>query len=352
MQEITGVLLMFAPLLVILWLANFADRRRAEGRLEAGKVWAALAYGLLAALYLALIGFGLLFSFIGVLAESGLAAELGLAYEQMGLQPKSFFGLGLGMWAPSLLGLLLLLPPVRRLIGRLLRGVNPASTTHAVALSFGALVLVNLFATVGFGINNLATLIEAGGSDVNMLPSLWVQELTFALMALIGVGWLSRLGLGKALTRLAVVIPRPSQALLGVVLGVLLAGLMLAAQYLLSRLGVTTDADVEKLTEQLIGPLTQSALGVVTLGVAAGLGEETLFRGALQPRFGLLFTSLLFALLHSTYGFSLATALVFLVGSVLGLVRQRTNTSTTILLHAAYNMTLGVISYMGWLQNV
>ena len=67
-------------------------------------------------------------------------------------------------------------------------------------------------------------------------------------------------------------------------------------------MGWGLDEDVQRLTEVLIGPLLGSIPGILTLGLAAGIGEETLFRGALQPRFGLLITSLLFALLHSQYG--------------------------------------------------
>jgi len=77
---------------------------------------------------------------------------------------------------------------------------------------------------------------------------------------------------------------------------------------------------VEALTEQLLGPLFSSLWGVATLGLAAALGEETLFRGALQPRFGLWATALIFALVHSNYGISLSTVVVFILGIVLGLI--------------------------------
>jgi hypothetical protein len=102
----------------------------------------------------------------------------------------------------------------------------------------------------------------------------------------------------------------------------------------------------------MIGPLTQSGFGILTLGLAAALGEETVFRGAMQPRFGLLLTSILFALLHSTYGLTLSTLLVFIVGLVLGLLRLRYNTTTAMITHAVYNISLGVIAYLGILENV
>jgi hypothetical protein len=90
--------------------------------------------------------------------------------------------------------------------------------------------------------------------------------------------------------------------------------------------------------------------GVLTLGLAAALGEESVFRGALQPRFGLILTAVLFALLHSNYGITLSTVLVFAVGMVLGLLRQRYNTTASMLAHAIYNISLGLITYLGLLK--
>src|SRR3712207_7585562 len=49
--------------------------------------------------------------------------------------------------------------------------------------------------------------------------------------------------------------------------------------------------------------------------VGAGLGEETLFRGAVQPVLGILPTSILFASMHVQYGPSLLLGYVFLLRS-------------------------------------
>ena len=115
-----------------------------------------------------------------------------------------------------------------------------------------------------------------------------------------------------------------------------------------SQFNIGIDPSVQKLTEQLLGPLFNSPLGIITLGVAAALGEETIFRGAVQPRFGIVFTALLFALVHSNYGISLSTLIVFLFGLLLGIVRKRTNTSTTMISHALYNMSLGILASLGF----
>ena len=44
--------------------------------------------------------------------------------------------------------------------------------------------------------------------------------------------------------------------------------------------------------------------------------------------------------------------IVFGVGLVLGLVRQRANTTTSMLVHASYNISLGVIAALGLLQGI
>ena len=56
-------------------------------------------------------------------------------------------------------------------------------------------------------------------------------------------------------------------------------------EQLLAKAGIVNDADVEKLSEQLLGPLTTSSFGILTLGVAAALGEESIFRGRAPATF-------------------------------------------------------------------
>ncbi len=76
----------------------------------------------------------------------------------------------------------------------------------------------------------------------------------------------------------------------------LAAGLGLVA---LSRLATASSRAGQALTAELaqaIGPL--GSVQIVALALASGVGEELFFRGALQPRVGLLLASLLFGLAH------------------------------------------------------
>ena len=81
---------------------------------------------------------------------------------------------------------------------------------------------------------------------------------------------------------------------------------------------------------------------IVTLALAAGICEETLFRGALQPRLGILLTSILFASVHTQYGLSFDVIGVFVLSCGLGLLRRFANTTTSIVCHVSYDLLVGI----------
>lgn len=351
-MEIVSTIALFIPILLVLWLANLSHRKRIEGDVKNERTLKMLAYGLLFLLYAVLMLFGLLFLGLGLI--NIVAPDAFAAAPSVGFPPDRFPWIGASLLVPALLGLLLLTRPARRFFARF-TPIDPAHPVHAIALSLTGLVLVNLFFTVAVGLGNLADTLQQstqGGAAANPAPGLWAQAVMLILMGLIGVGWLARRSFSASLLRLGIVRPTIPQAVVGIVAGVLMVPLVLLAEALASQLGLGSSQEVERLTEQLIGPLTMSIPGILTLGLAAALGEETVFRGALLPRFGLVLTTLLFALLHSQYGFSFSTVAVFVVGLVLGVIRMRANTTTSMITHAVYNMSLGLISFLGIMQNM
>jgi uncharacterized protein len=347
MSELVGLLLAFVPLLLILYIANLAEKQRATDGQSGLTV---LTYAILATMYGLLIIAGLLLHLAGAIAilqPQVFAEAFGTTNGSLPFDLRSLAQIGLGLWAPSVVGIVLLLPVVRRGLARLLPGIDPLSPVHAAALSLTMLIVINLTTTLGVGLDNLAEAAAANPSqnDWTTFTVLWVQQLLMALMALLGVGWLSRRSLGAALVRLGIILPSLRQVLLGLATGVgmvLLMGLIGAAA---SALGVSPNQGVEDLTNALLGPLFQSPWGILTLGLAAAVGEEPLFRGAAQPRFGILLTALLFALLHSNYGITISTFVVFVLGLVLGWVRARNNTTTSMIVHAVYSICLGLLVY-------
>jgi uncharacterized protein len=120
-----------------------------------------------------------------------------------------------------------------------------------------------------------------------------------------------------------------------------------AADTLFSQLQPDLYRQVGEVTQTLFNPKGLSPLSAVLfallIGVGAGLGEETLFRGAVQPVFGIPATSFLFASMHVQYGPSLLLGYVFLLSIGLGLLRRYINTTASFLAHASYN-TLSILA--------
>lgn len=342
MIEVLGIIVQFLPIILILFIANLAERLREQE--QPYMPLAVLAYVSLGLLYgvLALLGLGAIFVPAGLQAQPDLQEQLNTI-----IPVQSWAWLSGGMLIPSLVGLLLLLKPVRRWLAGF-STLDAGSPVHAVSVSMTMFIPIYLAFTLGIGLNNLATQIATQVEETGRQPVtvglLWVQTALFVLIALVGVGWLTRRSFKESLVRLGVVAPTTRQVLIAVGVALLLVPAVMLLEAGANLIGLGADADVESLTEQLIGPLFQTPLGILSIGLAAGIGEEIVFRGAMQPRFSLVLTALLFALLHSNYGITLSTAIVFLLGVVLGIIRSRYNTSTAMITHAVYNSTLALLA--------
>jgi hypothetical protein len=163
------------------------------------------------------------------------------------------------------------------------------------------------------------------------------------MLALAGVGFLVRRTLRETLERLGLRAPRPAHY--GVVaLGVVSLYLLNAGIEAFQRVQFPSLwAHDQRMNQLLAGGLGLG--GGLLLGVSAGVGEELAMRGALQPRLGLVFTSFVFAALHVHYSW-VGIATIFLLGLVLGVIRDRTSTTVAILVHTLYDV-LAVITAGG-----
>ncbi len=106
-----------------------------------------------------------------------------------------------------------------------------------------------------------------------------------------------------------------------------------------------TNATYKEEIDNSIDILTGTApswIAAPLIGLSAGIGEELLFRGAIQPRYGIIPTALLFALLHNQYGFSFVTLGTFGLGCAFGLLAKRYGTTHAIIAHTLYN-TIAVL---------
>lgn len=258
--------------------------------------------------------------------------------------PSFFHRLGVSFWGPSVIAIIFLIPTVRKGIARLIP-IDPFNRIHTITLILSTLILFQLAITFAIGFEILGA-IETNVNAWSIIAQLWTQDIMLFLIAWLGVGFLTRRNGKETLQRLGLEKITLKQFLMGLGIAIGLVTVAYTLQILLAPTPFGIDQDVQNYTESLIGPLFTTIPGVLTLGLAAAIGEEAIFRGALQPRFGLILTSLLFALVHSNYGLSLATLIVFGVGLCLGFVRIRWNTTLAMVIHATYNICLGLLSYI------
>jgi hypothetical protein len=182
---------------------------------------------------------------------------------------------------------------------------------------------------------DLLKTLQASGADLADPGALLAQLAGEVLIALAGVGLFVRRDFRATLVRLG--ITRMSGG------DVLIAALGFAAAF-----GVNAGMEWIERTRfpalyAIDGEATKliaahlSVMASIVLGISAGAGEEITVRGALQPRLGIVLSSILFAAGHLQYTwFGMLT--IALLGVLLGLIRKRANTTTAILVHSSYDL--------------
>src|SRR5262245_40476366 len=155
------------------------------------------------------------------------------------------------------------------------------------------------------------------------------------LLSLGAVGFLIKRDVRETLDRLG--LTRLRLRHVGVVLlGVVALYLINLGSETLQRLWFPDQwAHDQQINQMLAGGITVA--GAILVGVGAGVGEELAMRGALQPKLGLVLTSLAFASLHVHYSW-FGIAMIFVLGMTLGWIRIRTSTSVSILVHTLYDI--------------
>jgi membrane protease YdiL (CAAX protease family) len=224
--------------------------------------------------------------------------------------------------------------PLRERVARVLP-VDPDNPVHSLALVLAVL----LFGTQVTSI--LFTNLDTSSQPPLAIGDLIAQEAPFLILAGAGVGLFMRRNLAQANVRLGLVVP----AWWHVVIALAAAGVFFAFGQAMDVLSHAWTPDiarqVDSTTQHLFGGL-DNPVGIAALALAPGICEEIMFRGALQPRLGLLATALLFASIHTQYGLSLDALSVFVIALGLGMIRKFTNTTTSMICHVMYNLAVGI----------
>ena len=313
-------LLAYVPFFVIALVAQWSDRHRSMRWVTFGLILAFDALVALGGLFALLVGLTPRFQRLLIMAQPGLTAA---AWNVFGL-----LLLGTASLAP-----VLLVPVVRRLLAHLIP-IDAESGVHATALALAVLVM---------GLN-LSQVPLIGGLDTLAASAVRIPFLIL-LISNLPIGLFPFLGVGLFVRRR----PRETWARLGVGrltwrqlgLTVLLAVAILGFYYGVDWIWRTIDIESYEMMDAVGEVLYGGASGLwqaVLISLVAGVTEELFFRGAVQPRFGLLFTAVFFTAAHVQYGLTLAALEVFGGALVLGWLRRRTNTTACILLHVLYDV--------------
>jgi uncharacterized protein len=259
---------------------------------------------------------------------------LGSAYrdyrEDVSIASSSLLAIIVGV-----IGALGLVPQLRRLVTKIVP-FDPNSKTDMIGfVLLGWLAALSAFA------------LFVADSDVESVGylELIIQNAALIALAFIAVGVGFERTRAAALERLGLRLPTARQV--GIGLGMVVVAFVISA--VSSGLVSLLQPDLyDEINENLREMTSQfdTAWGALILGIMSGAGEETLFRGAVQPRFGIIFTAIIFALLHAQYGASFVTLGVFGVGILFGLERKYFNTTTAIITHATYNTIAVLISLL------
>jgi len=253
----------------------------------------------------------------------------------------------MALFGAGLVSVLCFLPVVRRKFAQF-TDIDPQSFVHATALAtVFAIMLMSMVPLLGYGGPPALPLLQlqmAGPDAPDADEQLRTTFYTFVWGlpgTFLAVGYPLRRTLREAQLRLGLVRPTLRQLLLSIaIIGALLVVMPLMGhgiEYLWKALGwPITD---EESIKQLFG-FTTGLVGATIAAVAAGLGEELVFRGVLQPRLGILLPALMFTAVHALqYNFDALLQVLFL-GIVFGVIRKRTNTTTSAIIHGGYDFVL------------
>lgn len=237
-------------------------------------------------------------------------------------------------------GLIAILAKTRQLLAKSL-ALDPQSPVHTLALLLSVYLMGNTFLTLSQG--GLEALAET--AETAPIGEVLLSGSFFILVAFLGVGLGTRRSGKELFTRLGLQ-PLTRHHLY---YGFRILMILLVAQTILGMVWTLVEPQQSELVESITAILLQDVDTIwewLLLALATGIGEELLFRGAIQPVLGLKVTSFLFAISHIQYGLTPATLFVFLLGFLLGWVRERTSTTTTIFIHAGYNLVLGLLALL------
>lgn len=213
---------------------------------------------------------------------------------------------------------------------------DPASPVHTTAIVLAILLVIGTvsnFVLAG-GIDGLA---EDYAQSINLVETLASNFLLYLMFSLLGVGLFLRRNITQTMQRLGLIPVRWRHIAYGLVAGFVLYWIQVGLVLAWEAIAPETLTQQSGAAQELFSLFSGSLLLGFLLAVSTGIGEELFFRGALQPIFGIFWTSIFFILLHTQYTLTFASLVIFLVSIGFGLLARRFSTVTAMSAHVVYN---------------
>ena len=285
-----------------------------------GKAWAHHAAGILCGL---LAGSLFLFGAIDYASGGGTASSVH--------NPAS---VDIGIMVTALAAAAIASKPVREGLARFVP-IDPDNPVHSLALALAVILFGTQAASILFT-DVLASELKTAPLSI---ADLLAQQLPNLVLALAGVGLWVRRDLTQSGARLGFVAPAWWHVALALGAAGVFFAIAVGSNSLSHVLMPGLAAEVDNTTQHVFGQLDTP--GLIALALLPGICEDALFRGALQPRFGIVLTAALFTSFHAEYGFSLDVPTIFVIAVGLGFIRKYTNTTASAACHVAYNLLVG-----------
>lgn len=273
---------------------------------------------------------------VGIYLLFGLPAAL-LTVAGTALMTTTDLAEGPFILASGIAFMIPLLSPIRKLIGAF-TPMDPKSPIDLVGL--GLLLWVGSF----FVISALQSgPVEVSGDGAESLTGnifwLTLNAATFVAIAYVAVGYrIHRTG-EEATKRLGLTVPDLKTVAISVAMVVPLFIMSMIGSALTVAFQPDVVDNLEDTMEQMTTGL-DNPIGALMIGLSAGIGEEVLIRGAIQPRYGIVIAAALWTVLHIQYDISFVLVGLFGVGILLGFQRKYLGTTSAIITHALYNMAV------------
>jgi len=241
-------------------------------------------------------------------------------------------GIGLGLSLPNL-------KPFRRAMAKV-TNIDPDSAIDWSGLSI-VLALLGFLIPTAF-VDSAPTVVSENSATM-LTTGLLQNLLAYVLIAYVAVGYRNYRTGEEATGRLGIQVPTGTQIIYG--LGGVLAAFVAAfiGGVLTNVLQPDVIPGIEESMQAMMSGVTNPFVAVV-LAISTGFGEEVFFRGAIQPRMGIVLTAVLFTFLHAQYGFTWILFGLFLVGLIFGWLAKRYGTMAAVVAHVLYNLVAVILN--------